>query len=503
MKNIRLNVLAGFRQGLSASHLSKIYSLSIDDVKEWRRLTLCGHTDWVDGNSIKFSLKDKRALLDAFYAQDLSPLKFAAMQNIPYGSFRGWIRKVKRLGSLDAAFPPIPLKRVNKRSNLEKIAWAIFHIKKYSMSASEVAVQLGYNIRSVQRWYRYYRLNSAYCHTIDDIIERSVIMDNIHISEKKIQTQREALIQWIKNNISLNQQDTSKVITQITELKKLGLPVYEACNLFGIHRSTYYRHRQHKTADHDRKIVEAIKSFQIKYRYSYGAKRMAKQLSFQFQIPINHKRTARLMKLHGLNARIRQVRKLFPRQKNDRIVDGRPTNNILKRQFFTEEPRKKFVSDMTFFHTYDGWLVLSTIKDLCTKEIVAWDFDTGATVELAMRTLSKIGCYKGAILHSDQGGTYTSPNYRNLAESLGISLSYSRKGNCFDNACMENFYGHLKSETIYQMPITERYSQSRIQLQDIINRYIYWYNNGRIQEGLGYLSPKNFYQKLTLKTVAE
>ena len=113
--------------------------------------------------------------------------------------------------------------------------------------------------------------------------------------------------------------------------------------------------------------------------------------------------------------------------------------------------------------------MLSIIKDLCTKEIVAWDFDTGATVELAMRTLSKIDRNKGAILHSDQGGAYTSPSYRNLAESLGISLSYSRRGNCFDNACRENFYGHLKLETIYQMPITERYSKTRIQLQDIIN----------------------------------
>ena len=89
MKNVRLNILAEFRQGLSASHLSKIYSLSIDDVKEWRRLTLCGHTNWVDGNiKMKFSLKDKRALLDAFFAQDLSPLKFAAMQNIPYGQYQ-------------------------------------------------------------------------------------------------------------------------------------------------------------------------------------------------------------------------------------------------------------------------------------------------------------------------------------------------------------------------------------------------------------------------------
>lgn len=83
----------------------------------WCRLTLCGHTDWGDGDiKMKFTLKDKRALLDAFFAQDLSPLKFAAMQNIPYGSFRGWIRKVKRLRSLDTAFPPIPETSQSKTS---------------------------------------------------------------------------------------------------------------------------------------------------------------------------------------------------------------------------------------------------------------------------------------------------------------------------------------------------------------------------------------------------
>ena len=99
---------------------------------------------------------------------------------------------------------------------------------------------------------------------------------------------------------------------------------------------------------------------------------------------------------------------------------------------------------MTFFHTREGWLILGTIKDLCTKEIVAWDFDTGATVELALKTLKQIRFYGGSLLHSDQGGTYTSPAYRDEAEKLGITLSYSRKGNCYDNASMEKFLWTLK-----------------------------------------------------------
>ena len=110
--------------------------------------------------------------------------------------------------------------------------------------------------------------------------------------------------------------------------------------------------------------------------------------------------------------------------------------------------------------------------------------------------------YGGSLLHSDQGGTYTSPAYRDEAEKLGITLSYSRKGNCYDNASMENFYGHLKSETIYQMPFHQRYGSTRKELIAIINDYIQWYNEERIQEGLGYLSPTNFFKKMNLETVA-
>ena len=194
-----------------------------------------------------------------------------------------------------------------------------------------------------------------------------------------------------------------------------------------------------------------------------------------------------------------EERRISPRGRNSCLVDDRPTTNLLKRNFKAKNPRTKFVSDMTFFHTREGWLTLSTIKNLCTKEIVAWDFVTRATVELALRTLRQIHLYGGSLLHSDQGGTYTSPVYRNEAEKLGITLSYSRKGNCYDNASMENFYGHLKSETIYQMPFHQRYSSTRKELRAIISDYIQWYNQERIQEGLGYLSPSDFFKKRTWK----
>ena len=198
---------------------------------------------------------------------------------------------------------------------------------------------------------------------------------------------------------------------------------------------------------------------------------MARFLSMHLETPINHKRVVWLMRENDLNSRVRLQR--FKRCRLEpKIPDSRPCIDKLNREFFPKEPRKKLVTDMTFFHVEEGWLVLSTIKDLCTKEIIAWGFDTGTIRDLAETTLSKLAGLGPALLHSDQGTVYTALRYRDLAKSLNIDLPYSRKGNCFDNTCMENFYGHLKSGTIYQMPKNRRYVLPRADLKQIIDKYI-------------------------------
>ena len=500
MENIRLKVLAGFKAGESASHLSKIYALSLDQVLEWKRLTIYGHTDWVDGARRKYSIEEKRLILGKYFSQSLGYKRFAAINNLSCRLLKNWIRKVKKSGSIDLAYPSIQVQLSSCKSNFEIIAWAVYEVKQNQRSTREVADQLGYNIRSVQRWCRQYLLNKDFCHTVNSAYQQGTTMAITH--KTKSERQNQALMRWIKNNFDLKTKDTAKVISQISELHGYGLSIQEACSLFGIHRSTYYRKLKQRKSPESQYLVDAIKLFQTQHHYSYGAKRMAKEMSRRFNQPINHKRVARLMKLNGLNATIRRNKKLFSRSSYSKNLDSRPVNNLIKRNFVSDSPRKKLVSDMTFFHTAEGWLVLSTIKDLCTKEIIAWDFDTGATVDLAIKTLDKVAYCKDAILHSDQGGTYTSPMYRDKAESYNLVLSYSRRGNCYDNACMENFYGHLKSETIYQLPITQRYCLRREELKNIIDNYIIWYNNERIQAKLNYLSPVEFCLKNYHQTVA-
>ena len=171
------------------------------------------------------------------------------------------------------------------------------------------------------------------------------------------------------------------------------------------------------------------------------------------------------MRIYGLNATTRRGKKIkiFREENHPVCVD------LVQRRFTAKEPRTKLVTDMTFFHVREGWLVLKVIKDLFNNKILAWDFDTGATLELALATLRKMPKNKNMILHSDQGTVYTSSRYRQEAEAMGICLSYSRRGIYYDNATMENFFGHLKSETIYQMRPEIRYSLKRSQLRRLIN----------------------------------
>ena len=154
--------------------------------------------------------------------------------------------------------------------------------------------------------------------------------------------------------------------------------------------------------------------------------------------------------------------------------------NILNREFIAERPNQKWVTDVTFVHTNQGWAYLSVIKDLYDGFIVAHNFTRQNSLRLVTNTLKqalqKEVVTDGLILHSDQGYQYSSQLYFALTREYNISPSMSRRGNCWDNASMENFFGHLKEEALrqYHNPTFEEARQ-------IIDDYIYFYNYERIQ----------------------
>lgn len=181
--------------------------------------------------------------------------------------------------------------------------------------------------------------------------------------------------------------------------------------------------------------------------------------------------------------------------KKGQLQDGTVLENTLNREFSPEEPRKVFVTDVTYIPVKEGWLYVSPVMDLCTREIVVCKMSTRQDMTLALDTLEALNAMtEGEVmLHSDQGGLYTSPMYRMRAKGYDITLSYSRKGNCWDNAVMENWNGMLKTEWLYHPE--KRFDKKQLSATDAIKEieaYCEYYNKNRIQAKLNYRSPEQF-----------
>ena len=203
---------------------------------------------------------------------------------------------------------------------------------------------------------------------------------------------------------------------------------------------------------------------------------------------LNHKRVERVMGKFDLHAKIRRRR--YPKnyyltlKENPAELPG----NVLSRNFSAEGPMQKLVTDITYLQTYEGWVYMAAVMDLWNREIVSYRISRHMSLELVRDVVSRLGPCRGALIHSDMGWTYTHPSYIRHLKNLGFRQSLSRKGNCWDNACMENFFGLMKSETIRQT----KEILSVDGMIKLIDDYIHWYNNQRIQKKLGYLSPVDF-----------
>lgn len=162
---------------------------------------------------------------------------------------------------------------------------------------------------------------------------------------------------------------------------------------------------------------------------------------------------------------------------------GRVAENLLKREFHAELPNQKWVTDVTQYRVADTWLYLSAIKDLYNNEIVAYHMGLRNDNQLVLQTFEKAfekqKDVTGLIVHSDQGFQYTSLAYHDMLPKVGSQISMSRRGNCYDNASMESFFSHLKTEGLYPYDI-----RSIEEAQRRIETYITFYNNARPQRKL-------------------
>ena len=258
-------------------------------------------------------------------------------------------------------------------------------------------------------------------------------------------------------------------------------PVSVMCQFFGVSRSGYYSYvKRLGQVEKDAALAEKIKEHQNRCHQTYGYRRMHLWLEAQ-GIHHNPKTVLRIMKKYGILSEIRRKRKW---QNLGQQIHR--YKNLLNRQFFADKPNSKWVTDISYIHTKEGVLYLSMIRDLYDNSIVAYKTATQQTVNLVLDTIrlamkkEKKRVAAELQLHSDQGFQYTSQAYFKLTQSYGITPSMSSKGNPYDNAMAENFFSILKTECIYRhKPKTFK------EANDLIDRYIHFYNNERIQNKTG------------------
>ena len=250
--------------------------------------------------------------------------------------------------------------------------------------------------------------------------------------------------------------------------------ISEMCRFFEVSRSGYYDYvRRMDVPAKDLPLPEKIRECQSVCRNTYGYRRVHIWLE-RNGIHCNPKTVLRVMNKYNLLSVIRRKRYV----KYGEHLHRYP--NLLNRNFTAERPNQKWVTDISYIRTRQGFLYLSIIRDLYDNSIVAYKTGSEQNINLVLNTI-KAAKRKEKVtaelhLHSDQGFQYTSQAYFKLTQRYGITPSMSRRGNPYDNALAENFFSILKTECIHRVKI-ETFKDAR----ELIDDYIYFYNNQRIQ----------------------
>ena len=250
-------------------------------------------------------------------------------------------------------------------------------------------------------------------------------------------------------------------------------------------KSSFYYYAKQDTSDKYEEVKKKIERIYHKHKGRLGYRRITILLRRE-DIVINHKTVLRLMGSLKLKSLIR--RKKYRSYKGEQ---GKIAPNVLDRSFKAKRPNQKWTTDVTEFNVLGKKLYLSPVLDLYNQEIISYELserpDFKSVTNMLEKALKKTGNRKSLIMHSDQGWQYQMKQYQTILKQNGIQQSMSRKGNCLDNAVMENFFGTLKSELFY----LNKY-ESITHLKKEINKYIKYYNNDRIKLNLNGMSPVQY-----------
>ena len=267
-------------------------------------------------------------------------------------------------------------------------------------------------------------------------------------------------------------------------------PIRLMCRALAVSAAGYYAWRvrpESARSVSDRTILSAIRVIHRESRETYGSPRIWDALVKQGH-RIGAHRVARLMCQDGIRARtVKKWRATTQSQHRFPVAA-----NTLERAFTVEAPNRVWAGDITYVWTLEGWLYLAVLLDLYSRRVIGWAMSQRITVELTKQALTmalaKRAPMAGLLHHSDRGSQYAATSYQRVLNQYGLIPSMSRKGNCWDNACVESFFGTLKRELVYQ----RRYVTREEARQDLFEYIEVFYNRQRRHSTLGYHSPAEY-----------
>ncbi|WP_338712945.1 IS3-like element IS1397 family transposase [Escherichia coli] len=422
---------------------AKLFQLSHTSLSHWINLFLLHGPRALDcRHKRSYSPEDKLCVVLYALGHSESLPRVAARFNIPsHNTVKNWIKGYRKSGN--EAF-------IRRRKEKSMTRSDDTHENEANMTPEEMKNEL-----------RYLRAENAYLKAMQE-----------HLLEKKTPGAGEK----------------TKVIRSL----RCGHCQSDLLKAAGLARSTlYYQLSLQKAKDKYADVKQLIASIFHEHRGCYGYRRIHCELQKR-GLKFSGKTVRKLMQQLGLKSPVR-----LKKYRSYRGNMGLAAENILQRQFKAEAPCEKWVTDITEFRAGGQKLYLSPILDLFNGEIVAWETACRPTEELVKRMLNKglesLAEGEKPLLHSDQGWHYRIKSYQSALADKGLVQSMSRKGNCLDNAVMENFFGHLKEEMYYR-----RDYRSVEELENAVNEYITYWNQKRIKLSLGGLSPVEYrteYQK--------
>lgn len=270
-------------------------------------------------------------------------------------------------------------------------------------------------------------------------------------------------------------------------LAKKAFSITAMARVLGVTRQGYYasvKRPPSKRVQADAELCRHVKEVFTEFDSTYGSPRVHRELRDR-GIRTSKRRVERALRGMGLMA-TRPRRRYKP---SVRDLSHPVEPNLLARDFQAQRPDERWVTDITYIWTQAGWVYLAAILDLFSRSVVGWSVDTNLTTKLPLRALEAAVQRRrpgaGLLHHSDRGCQYTSEDYRAALSSLGVTVSMSRKGNCWDNAVAESFFATLKNELIYRRTWND--------VHDVHQRafeYIeVFYNRRRMHSALGYKPP--------------